>query len=158
MIKSVKIRLLPTKEQEILMFKSVGVARFAYNWGLAKWEEEYKSGLNPNVYSIKKKFNNEIKKKEQFKWLYEVSAKITSQAFLDLQSSFNNFFRKSAKYPRFKSKKKSRQSFYVRNDSLKIKDRTVNIEKIGRVKIKTNDNIPILDSYNNPRCSYDGKY
>ncbi|WP_228370462.1 helix-turn-helix domain-containing protein [Gottschalkia acidurici] len=37
MIKSVKIRLLPTAQQEILMFKSVGVSRFAYNWGLAKW-------------------------------------------------------------------------------------------------------------------------
>ncbi len=34
MIKAVKIRLLPTKEQELLMFKSTGTARFAYNWGL----------------------------------------------------------------------------------------------------------------------------
>ena len=42
MIKAVKIRLLPTKEQELLMFKSTGVARFAYNWGLATWEEMYK--------------------------------------------------------------------------------------------------------------------
>ncbi|AFS77552.1 transposase [Gottschalkia acidurici 9a] len=158
MIKSVKIRLLPTKEQEILMFKSVGVSRFAYNWGLAKWEEEYKSGLKPNSSSIKKKFNNDIKKQEQYKWLYEVSAQITSQVFKDLQNAFNGFFKKTAKYPRFKSKKKSRQSFYVRHDALKIKDNTVNIEKIGKVKFATSYDIPILDSYNNPRCSYDGKY
>ena len=36
MIKSVKIRLFPTKEQEILMYKSCGVARFTYNWGTSK--------------------------------------------------------------------------------------------------------------------------
>ena len=41
MIKSVKIRLKPTPEQEILMRKSIGVQRFAYNWGLAKWNELY---------------------------------------------------------------------------------------------------------------------
>ena len=36
MIKSVKIRLKPTSEQELLMYKSIGVARFTYNWGLSK--------------------------------------------------------------------------------------------------------------------------
>ena len=42
-IKSLKVRLKPTKEQETLMFKSTGVARFAYNWGLNRWNELYKS-------------------------------------------------------------------------------------------------------------------
>ena len=158
MIKSVKIRLLPTKEQEILMFKSVGAARFAYNWGLAKWEEKYKKGLKPKGSLIKKKFNNDVKKQEQYKWLYEVSAQITSQVFKDLQKAFNNFFKKKAKYPRFKSKKRSRQSFYVRHDRMTIKNNTVNIEKVGRVKFTTNYDIPILDKYVNPRCSFDGKY
>ncbi len=158
MIRSVKIRLLPTKEQEILMFKSVGVARFAYNFGLAKWEELYKKGLKVNGKIIKKEFNNTIKKQEQYKWLYEVSAQITSQAFKDLEEAFNKFFKKEAKYPRFKTRKKSRKSFYVRYDALKIKGNTINIEKIGRVKFTTNYNIPILEKYVNPRCSYDGKY
>lgn len=60
MIKSVKIRLLPTKEQEELMFKSVGTARYAYNWGLNRWQELYKEGIKPNGYAIKKEFNNTI--------------------------------------------------------------------------------------------------
>ena len=85
MIKSIKIRLKPTKEQEILMFKSVGVARFAYNWGLAKWEEMYKKGLKPSKAKIRKEFNNSVKKSDDFKWLYEVSGQITSQAFTDLE-------------------------------------------------------------------------
>ena len=158
MIKSIKIRLLPTKEQEILMNKSVGTARFAYNWGLAKWEEMYKEGLKPNGKKIKKIFNNGIKKEEEYKWLYEVSAQITAQAFTDLQNSFDNFFSKKSKYPRFKSKRKSRESFYVRYDRMNIKNNTVNIEKVGRVKFTTNYDIPILDEYVNPRCNFDGKY
>ena len=158
MIKSVKIRLLPTKEQEELMFKSVGTARYVYNWGLNRWQELYKEGTKPNGYIIKKEFNNTIKMRDEFEWLYEVSAKITAQAFDDLQDAFNNFFKGMAKYPKFKSKKKSKQSFYVRYDRMNIKDNTVNIEKVGRVRLTTNYNIPGLKAYLNPRCSYDGKY
>ena len=158
MIKSVKVRLLPTKEQEGLMFKSVGTARYAYNWGLAKSQELYKEGVKPNSYAIKKEFNNTIKTQDKFKWLYEVSAKITAQAFDDLQDAFNNFFEGTAKYPKFKSRKKSKQSFYVRYDRMNIKNNTANIEKIGRVRFTTNYNIPKLRAYVNPRCSYDGRY
>ena len=71
MIKSIKIRLIPTQEQEELMLKSVGVARFTYNWGLSKWEEMYKKGLKPSKAKIKKEFNNSVKKADEFKWLYE---------------------------------------------------------------------------------------
>lgn len=48
MIRAIKVRLYPTKEQEILMWKSAGVARFAYNWGLAylnNYYEENKKSL-----------------------------------------------------------------------------------------------------------------
>ena len=39
--KSIKIRLLPTEEQEVLMLKSSGCSRFAYNWALNKCNEKY---------------------------------------------------------------------------------------------------------------------
>lgn len=158
MIKAIKIRLFPTKEQEILMFKSVGVTRFAYNWGLAKWEEMYKNGEKPSKAKIKKEFNNTIKKQEEYKWLYEVSGQITAQAFEDLNDAYNNFFNKTAEKPKFKTKKKSKKSFYVRYDAIKFKDGKVNMEKIGKVKYLSNYNIPQLDKYVNPRCHFDGKY
>lgn len=158
MIKSIKIRLIPTSEQEILMFKSVGVARFAYNWGLNRWRELYSLGEKPNKYSIKKEFNNIIKKQAEYSWLYEVSSKITTQAFFDLSNAFKNFFEGNSKYPKFKSKKKTKQSFYVRYDRIKFTDGMVHLEKIGNVKYKTNYDIPSLTTYSNPRCSFDGKY
>lgn len=158
MIKSIKIRLKPTKEQEIIMNKSVGAKRFVFNWGLAKWEEMYKEGLKPNGKKIKKIFNNTIKKEEEYKWLKDVSSQGISETFNDLQKAFDNFLNGKAKYPRFKTKKKSKRTFYVRYDRMNIKKDTINIEKIGRVKFTTNYNIPILKAYVNPRCHYDGRY
>ena len=151
MLKSIKIRLIPTKEQQELMFKSVGIARFAYNWGLAKWKEQYELGEKPNVTNLKKLFNNSIKKDEAYKWLYEVSGQITAQAFRDLSIAFKNFFNGTSDYPKFKTKRKSTKSFYVRHDAIKFEDGMVNIEKIGKVKFKTNYEIPKLSKYTNPR-------
>lgn len=40
-IKAIKVKLYPTKRQEELMFKSAGVARFSYNFGLAYLNNYY---------------------------------------------------------------------------------------------------------------------
>lgn len=158
MIKSVKIRLIPTKEQEELMFKSTGIARFTYNWGLAKWNEVYNKGEKASKVNIRTEFNNTIKKQEEFKWLKEVSGQVTAQAFEDLNNAFQNFFKGKSDRPKFKNKRKSKKSFFVRYDAIKFHDGKVNLEKIGKVKFKTNYDIPILSKYDNPRCSFDGKY
>ncbi len=158
MIKSIKIRLSPTKEQEELMFQSVGIARFAYNWGLSKWEEMYKEGIKPSKAKIRKEFNNSIRKNDDFKWLYNVSGQITAQAFADLEDAYKNFFDGLAHRPKFKNKKKSKKSFYVRYDRITFKNNSVHIEKIGKVKYSSNYKIPKLDKYTNPRCHFDGKY
>ena len=42
-MKSLKIRLYPTKEQEILFKKHIGAERYIYNWGLALNNELYKT-------------------------------------------------------------------------------------------------------------------
>jgi putative transposase len=158
MIKSVKIRILPTKKQEELMFRTIGVCRFAYNWGLNYNNNYYKE--NKKSISCKSIRNEFIKLKqlEEYFWLKEVSSQAIGNEFENLDVAFKKFFKKQAKYPKFKSKKKSRQSFYVRYDSMNIKNNTVNIEKIGRVKFTTNYEIPILSKYINPTCSFDGKY
>ena len=44
MIISKKMRLKPTKEQENQLWKSVGTARWVYNWTLEKQQENYKNG------------------------------------------------------------------------------------------------------------------
>ena len=156
MIKSAKIRLLPTKEQELLMLKSIGCSRFAYNWALNRANEMYQNGDKYSMANIRKEFT-QLKKQEDFKWLNEVSNTMMVESMRNLDKAFKSFFEKKGGHPKFKSKRKSSKSFYVRYDTLYFRDNICNIEKIGKVKFKTNYDIPNC-KYSNPYCSYDGKY
>lgn len=156
MIKSVKIRLFPTKEQELLMFKSIGCRRFVYNWALNRCNELYKLYGSHSMANVRKEFT-QLKKQEGYEWLNEVSNATMVESMRNLDTAFKDFFNKKKKYPKFKSKRKSRQSFYVRYESLYFKGDVCNIEKIGKVRFKTNYTIPIC-KYSKPYCSYDGKY
>lgn len=156
MIKSVKIRLLPTKEQEILMFKSIGCSRFAYNWALNRCNELYKEGEKHSMSNIRKEFT-QLKKQEEYKWLNEVSNTTMVESMRNLDKAFKSFFKKQSQYPKFKTKRKSKKSFYVRHNCLYFKNSICNIEKIGKVKFKTNYKIPDCQ-YHSPYCTYDDKY
>ena len=160
MKKGFKIRLLPTEQQEILMFKSIGCSRLAYNWALNRCNELYKQGIKYNMSNIRKEFT-QLKKQENFKWLNEVSNTTMVESMRNLDKAFKQFFKTKIGYPKFKSKRKSKQSFYVRCDNLYFLKEKCNIEKIGKVKYKTNYKIPQgrnVIKFSNPYCSYDGKY
>ena len=160
MIKGFKIRLLPNKEQEEAMIKSIGCSRFTYNWALNKCNENYKNNIKYNMSVIRKEFT-QLKKQEEYKWLNEVSNATMVESMRNLDKSFKSFFKGNSKYPKFKSKKKSKQSFYVRCDGLYFINNMCNIEKIGKVKYKTNYKIPQgrnIVKFMNPYCSFDGKY
>ena len=161
MIKGHKIRLIPTKEQEELMFKSIGCSRFAYNWALNRSKEMYENNIKYSMSNIRKEFT-QLKKQDGYKWLNEISNTTMVESMRNLDKAFKQFFKTKKGHPKFKSKKKSKQSFYVRADSLYfLENKTCNIEKIGKVKYKTNYNLPIGRNkckFMNPYCSYDGKY
>ena len=102
MIKSMKIRLLPTQEQEILMLKSIGCSRFAYNWALNRCNELYQQGVKYSMSDIRKEFT-QLKKQEEFKWLNEVSNKTMVESMRNLDKAFKSFFKKKGGYPKFKT-------------------------------------------------------
>ena len=155
MILSKKIRIIPSKEQEQKLWQSVGTARFIYNWTLARQEENYKNGG---------KFisNNDLRKeitqlkKDELLWLNEVSNNVAKQAVKDGCNAYKRFFEGQSSRPRFKSRRKSKPSFYNDTSKLKVKPKTVLIEKVGW--IKTSEQIPMNVKYTNPRVSFDGKY
>ena len=43
MIKTIKIMLLPNNKQQTKLFQYANTARFAYNWALAREQENYKN-------------------------------------------------------------------------------------------------------------------
>jgi len=114
-----KIKLCPDQEAERYLRAASGVARFSYNWALRTWINKYKSGeKGMNGFSLVKEFNSI--KDETFPWVREVSKWAPQKAIQDLGEAFKRFFQKKAKYPRFKKKGKSKDSFYVGGDHIKL--------------------------------------
>ena len=155
MILSKKVRLKPTPEQESKLWQSVGTARFIYNYTLAKQEENYKSGgkfISDN--DIRKELT--ILKQTELPWLNEVSNNVAKQAVKDACNAYKRYFKKQSNKPRFKSRRKSKPSFYNDCHKLKVKIKNVLLEKVGW--IETSEQIPMDTKYSNPRVSFDGKY
>lgn len=157
MIKAIKVRLFPSEIQEQILWKCVGVARWSYNFALDMKQKTYEENGKSISEGDIRKLITQIKKTDEYKWLSEVSAQIPKQAVKDLDRAYKNFFKGISDRPRFKSRKRSKKSFYNDNLKLKVKEnKLVNIEKVGWVR--TNEQIPIGVKYSNPRISYDNKY
>ena len=156
MLLGIKVRLFPTNDQEQKMWQSVGTARFIYNLTLAKQEENYENG---GKFISDNEFRKEITvlKRTDLKWLNKVSNNVAKQAVKDACNAYKTFFKGTTDRPKFKSRKKSKPSFYNDTSKLKIKEKSILIEKVGWVTIRKNA-IPINCRYTNPRVSFDGKY
>jgi putative transposase len=136
MIRAHKIRLNPTPEQANYFARAAGTNRFVWNWALDQWNRRYESGEKPTALKLKKHFN-EIRR-EQFPWTWEVTKNASDQPFLDLDKAFRAFFDGRARRPRFKSKKRSKASFYLANDQFELGDHRIWIPKLGWVNLAEN--------------------
>jgi putative transposase len=141
MIKAHKIRLNPTPDQAAYFTRCVGVARFVYNWGVEQWKRQYAAGENPSAYTLKKQFN--VVKREQFPFVGAVAKDVAEGAFTNLAAAFKNFFDshtgkrsgQKMKYPRFKSKKRSKRSFRLNNDKFKVVGHGLYVPRLGWVNM-----------------------
>ena len=166
-IKLIKVMLIPNNKQKTKLFQCFGVSRFAYNWTLGKQQENYKNGgkfISDN--DLRKEFT-QLKKTKEYEWLNQYSNNIPKQAIKDACDSYKKFFKGYSKFPKFKSKKKSRPSFYVDNIKIQFTDAHVKLEKISnstkKNKVKLNwirlaekGRIPTDCKYSNPRVTFDG--
>ena len=163
--RSVKIRLLPTKEQEVLFWKSVGVARWSYNYFLSESYRVYQEWLEDNSKpkyisekDVRKYINNHLKKTTHT-WLKDVGSNVMKQGVKDANIALQGFFRYNKGYPKFKSKKRSKPSFYVNYDSIKRLPNGFQGERLGYVKTK--ESLPKIgknQKYRRPRISFDGRF
>ena len=141
MIRAHKIRLHPTEEQKNYFARAAGTSRFVWNWALAEWNRHYEAGEKPTALKLKKQFN-EIRR-AQFPWTWQVTKNASDQPFLDVGKAFTAFFEglaqgKRVGRPNFKSKKRSRPSFYVANDQFELGEHRMWIPKLGWVNMAEN--------------------
>ena len=139
------IQLLPTPEQRDYFMRAAGTARYAYNWGLALWNIQYKihkatgTAQRPNPTLVWKAWNKF--KKDNVPWAYEISSNVPKWAIYDaLPSAFKNWWNKStpAGPPKFKSRRTARKSF-VAHDKCKpehFERRRLKFQKIGWVRCR----------------------
>ena len=166
-IKSIKVRLCPNNKQLTKLFQYAGCARFAYNWAIAREQENYKQGdkfLSDN--ELRKEFT-QLKKQSEYQWLSEVSNNVTKQAIKDACNTYKKFFKGQCKYPKFKSRKHSSPSFYQDNIKIQFSDTHVKVEgfsmskkknkqKLNWIRLCEKGRIPTNCKYMNPRFTYDG--
>ncbi|WP_235598515.1 transposase, partial [Kosmotoga arenicorallina] len=89
-----------------------GATRFMFNFFLNYSNLVYEKLNRPTGYHEWAKLLTRLKKCQKYSWLKEINSQTLQQSLKDLDNAFKKFFRKQAKYPRFK-KKKSRQTFRV---------------------------------------------
>jgi len=131
MILAHKIQLYPTVEQEQQLRRAAGCSRYAWNWALAEAEKHYKeTGKTVNFGKLKKRWN-----KEKPEWVLESPKDANQQPFADLQKAYRGFFKHTARHPRFKSKHRSKNSFYLSNDKFRVSGLKLRIPRMGWVRL-----------------------
>lgn len=169
MIKTLKVQLKPNNKQQTKLFESAGTARFAYNWAIGRQIENYKSGGKFLSDSALRKEFTKLKQTSEYAWLSNYSNNITKQAIKDACDAYIRFFKKQSKYPKFKSKKKTKPSFYVDTSKIQFTGTHVKLEKLTTSKKQNKqrlnwirlceiDRIPSdkETKYINPRVTFDG--
>ena len=154
MYKAYKYRIYPTNEQENLLAKSFGCARWFWNYAVNLCQETYKNtgkglsrgyiqGLLPAL-------------KKEYEWLKEPYSQCLQVVALNLSTGYKNFFDKKAMLPKFKSKHSRQSISYPQN--VKVDGDYINLPKIGLVHCKRHrdfeGDIKTVTVSRNP----DGKY
>ena len=132
MLVAYKYRLYPNKEQQEYFAKCFGCVRFIYNHMLSDKINYYKE--------TKQKLNNTpVQYKKEFDWLKEVDSLALANAQTNLQTAYNNFFKRpEVGFPKFKSKKNHHFSYTTNNQggNIYVNDRYIKLPKIGLVRVR----------------------
>lgn len=113
MLKGYEYRMFPTEDQEILLSKHLGSCRWFYNFALNKKMEHYAQTKKTLSRFDLQDFLPKLKKEEATCWLKEINSQSLQAVLISLDKAYEGFFKKTGGFPKFKSKKDSRQSFLV---------------------------------------------
>jgi putative transposase len=134
-----KFRLYPNKTQLVLLNKTMGCVRYFYNNQVATFNT-YDKETNP-----KPEFKTSTQLRNEIGWMQEVSAAAIQQKEIDFKEYKKQLFSKTRKtkigFPSFK-KKSNKQSFRLPNQKFKVLENKIQLEKIGKVKIVMDREIP----------------
>lgn len=137
MEKCYRFRLYPTKEQQILIEKILGCTRFVYNYFLDLRQTEYKK--NKASLSNAECSRRLTQLKQSYTFLKEADSTALQASLSNLNTAYENFFKKRADYPKFKSKRNSRQAYRTKNNSntIQLFEKAIKLPKLGLVPCRS---------------------
>jgi putative transposase len=160
MLRAYKTEIDPNDVQRTLLFQHAGAARWAYNFGLRRKQEAYKSWVDggkqgkcstPTAIDLHRELNV-LKKMDVgdggVPWMYDVSKCAPQEALRNLDRAYSNFFRRCKEgagakgFPKFKSRKKGIGSFSL-TGSIVVDAQHVQLPRLGRVSLKERDYLPV---------------
>lgn len=132
--KAYKFRLYPNASQEVFIAKTIGCSRFVFNHFLNLWNEAYTKTGKGLTYKVCSAQLTQLKK--QLVWLQEVDSIAVQSALKHLADSYNRFFKKQNKAPRFKSKKNHVQSYTTKytNHNIAVVGNKLKLPKLGLIR------------------------
>jgi putative transposase len=147
-----KTELDLNNEQVTACRKHAGAARWAYNWGLQRKQEAYRTtGMSPSAMDLHRELN--ALKKGEVPWMYEVSKCAPQEALRNLDNAFAHFFRRvklkqadkhrgKLGYPKPKSKKRGLGSFRLTGSIVVFPD-AIQLPRLGRLRLKEHGYLPL---------------
>ncbi len=138
-------------EQTTACRKHAGAARWAYNWGLQRKQDEYrKTGKSPSAIDLHRELN--APKQTDVPWMYAVSKCAPQEALRNLDRAFDGIFarvklKKAGKlkgklgYPKRKSRKKGQGSFRLPSPLVVFPDAS-QLPRLGRLRLKERGDLP----------------
>jgi putative transposase len=138
-------------EQRTACLKHAGASRFAYNWGLSRSIEVYRTtGKRPTAIDLHKQLN--ALKSTEFPWMYEVSKCAMQEALRDLDNAYQHFFRRlklkkqgkhkgKVGFPKLKKKSKAIGSFRL-TGAIHVFEDAVQLPRLGRLRLHEHDYLP----------------
>lgn len=132
-LRAYRYRFYPTEEQELLLSKSFGCCRFVFNHFLETKINSWKEKGSSLSYADCCKLLTELKR--NLPWLKEVSSVCLQQSLRHLLAAFENFFKKRARFPKYK-KKFGRQAASFMQNAFQYKEKKVYIAKLGFLDIR----------------------
>ncbi|GAX57662.1 transposase [Streptomyces olivochromogenes] len=124
-----KYRFHPTHAQAAELSRTFGCVRKVYNLALAARTEAWARQERVN-YNQTSAMLTAWKKTGELAYLNDVSSVPLQQTLRHLQAAFTNFFARRVKYPRFKSRKKSRKSAEYTSSAFRFRDGKLTLAKM----------------------------
>ncbi|MFI6265911.1 RNA-guided endonuclease InsQ/TnpB family protein [Micromonospora sp. NPDC051006] len=125
-----KYRFYPTVEQADQLNRTFGCVRKVYNLALEARTRAWAVRRQHSTYVQSSAWLTEWKRTEDLAYLNEVSSVPLQQTLRHLQAGFAAFWDKRARYPRFKSKRKSRASAEYTRSAFRWRDGQLTLAKM----------------------------